>query len=144
MVNALKEMWRVLRADGVLLDIRPIAARWPLEVLVNDVWESAGRFDDSPSLPDDEASDRALVTAARDGWFVREHDAIFQLFCYWDSLDDMQAYIAERWAPSVVLPDAVLDTAKRLSTEKGARVRGLLTMSISRWKKVNGRARGAQ
>ena len=141
MVNALKEVWRVLGADGVLLDLRPIAAHWPLEVLVDNVWQRAGRFDDSPSLPDDEASNQSLVTIAREGWFAREHDAIFQLLYYWDSFDDMQAYIAERWAPSVILPDHVLDAAKRLSTDEGARLRGLVTMSISRWKKVNGRGR---
>ena len=61
MVHALREIWRVLAPEGVLLDLRPIADRWPIEVEtfrrnVSTVGESqaAGRVEDLPAqLADD-------------------------------------------------------------------------------------------
>ena len=94
------------------------------------------KFDDSPDLPDDEGSNQPLLTVARDGWFVREQETAFQFYFYWDSLEEMQAYVAECWAPSVSSPAIVIGAAKQLANQKDARVGGLMTMIVSRWKRL--------
>jgi SAM-dependent methyltransferase len=140
MVHALKEIRRVLAPGGVLLDLRPVGDRWPVEV-VNAAGEEvgvAGRMEDLPAqLADDAASADALARAARAGWFVREREEFFDFFYYWDTVEEMKAHVDEKWAEYVGLPDEVLAQARRLMGGAGAggRVRGRVKMLVARWRK---------
>jgi hypothetical protein len=137
MVHALKEIRRVLLPRGWLLDVRPVSANAPLEVVVgNQVWP-AGRVDESAGLPDDHAANEAVRTVVREGWFVRERQAQFDYAWYWDTLDELQIHIAKKWSNSVRLPATVADEAARLLAAggTGARVRLQLTLTIARYRK---------
>jgi hypothetical protein len=137
MVHALREIWRVLAPHGWLLDVRPLAANAPLEIVVgNHVWR-AGRVDEAGGLPDDHAANEAVRTVVRDGWFIRERQKRFEYAWYWDTLDELQTHIAERWSNSVKMPAAVgADAARLLATAgTGARVRLRLTLTIARYRK---------
>ncbi len=137
MVHALREIWRVLAPGGTLIDLRPLSARWPLEVVVNRQATVAGLVDDSPGAPLDEAANQSLEQAAREGLFIREQDGAFKYLYYWDTPDEMKAYVEERWAPDAILPDEVLAEARRLMSEAAApaQVRVRAHMIISRWRK---------
>jgi len=137
MVHALKEIWRVLVPRGWLLDVRPLSANAPLEVVAGaQVWR-AGPVDESAGLPDDHAANESLQTIVREGWFIREHQACFDYAWYWDTLDELQTHIAEKWSNSMRLPDAVGAEAARLQAAggTGARVRLQLTLTIARYRK---------
>ena len=118
---------------GWLLDVRPLAANAPLEIVAgNQVW-LAGRVDESGGLGDDHAANEAVQTVVRDGWFVRERQKRFEYAWYWDTLDELQTHIAERWSNSVKMPAAVGAEAARLlaAAGTGARVRLRLTLTIA-------------
>jgi hypothetical protein len=134
MVHALQDVGRVLRPDGLMLDVRCYAQQWPLEVLANGQWLTAGAIDDASYTPDDLAADAALMHIEREGWFARERADEFKLYCYWDSLDAMQTEIVEVWAPARV-PDEVMTRARTLAPDQTARARVRLQMKISRWQK---------
>lgn len=142
-MHALERIWRALAPKGVLVDVRPIAARWPLEVVTPVRVQRAGRVDDSPSLADDRAADRALRVIERRGLLRRSQRAVFSLAYVWDSLEEMQAYVAERWEGCAVLPHAVIERAARLSQAgaEPARVRIVLRMVISAYEKLQGMPR---
>jgi hypothetical protein len=137
MVHALREIWRVLAPHGWLLDVRPVSANAPLEVVAGDQVWPAGRVDESGGLPDDHAANESLRTAVREGWFVRERQAHFDYAWYWDTLDELQTHIAEKWSNSVRLPAAVGAEAAWLlaAAGTGARVRLRLTLTIARYQK---------
>ena len=137
MVHALREIWRVLAPEGTLIDLRPLSARWPVEVVVGQQAAVAGLVDDSPGTPLDKAANQSLEQAAREGLFTREREGSFKYLWYWDTPDEMKAYLEENWAPDAILPEEVLAEARRLVSEAGeggqARIR--LHMIISRWRK---------
>jgi hypothetical protein len=127
----------VLVPRGWLLDLRPVSANAPLEVVAgNQVW-LAGRVDESGGLPDDHAANDSLRTTVCEGWFIRERQKRFEYAWYWDTLDELRTHIAERWSNSVRMPAAVGAEAARLLTAAGtgARVRLRLTMTIARYRK---------
>jgi hypothetical protein len=137
MVHALREIWRVLAPGGTLIDLRPLSARWPVEVVVSQQAAVAGLVDDSPGVPLDEAANQSLEQAAREGLFTREQEGAFKFLFYWDTPDEMKAYVEERWAPEAILPDGVLAEARRLMKDAGAggQMRVRAHMIISRWRK---------
>ena len=137
MVHALREIWRVLMPGGWLLDVRPVSANAPLEVVAgSQVWR-AGRVDESGGLPDDHAANESLRTTVCEGWFVRERQERFDYAWYWDTLDALRTHIAEKWSNSVQLPAAVEAEAAQLIAAGGAstRVRLRLTLTIARYRK---------
>ena len=68
MVHALGEIRRVLNPDGVLIDLRPVFDRWPIEVVsAHEPREvrATGRMQDFPAGPaDDEAANRVFQKSA--------------------------------------------------------------------------------
>ena len=48
MVHALKEIWRVLVLDGIMIDLRPFADNWPLAVVDGGQVYDVGLLDASP------------------------------------------------------------------------------------------------
>jgi hypothetical protein len=127
MVHALKEIWRVLAPHGWLLDVRPLAANAPLEVVAGDLVWLAGRVDEAGGLGDDHAANEAVRTVVREGWFIRERQAHFEYAWYWDTLDELQTHITEKWSNSTQLPAAVGAEAARLLAAGGPRYRKILS-----------------
>ncbi len=125
MVHALQECGRVLAPGGLLIDLRPFAGNWPLEVVAGRHRWSAGPLDDSQEQPDDAAANAALAHAIQAGWFVGERATTFQYAWYWDTLAELEAYIAERWTTVMRLPPATRAAVIRLlaRTGPGARLR---------------------
>src|SRR5215207_1863231 len=113
MVDALAEIRRVLVPDGVLIDLRPILDRWPVEVISTREVRETGRMQDFPiGLADDAAANRAIAQASTSGWFTREREDFFYL--------DEEAKRATRSAWAIGDADA--------------RVRLKVKMLITRWK----------
>ncbi len=93
MVHALEEAWRVLRPEGLLLDLRPAMVHRKVGVAGQDGPLEVGvmreRFDD------DLAADRAVAGALRRGLFRRVHRSRVPCVRRMDTLDEFEAWLAE-------------------------------------------------
>src|SRR5574341_1406532 len=137
MVHALKDIWHVLAPSSLLLDLRPLSGVWPVEVVSAGEVTVTGHVDESEDIADDRAADAALAAVAQAGLFARERDGAFDFSWYWNSLDEAQAHIAEKW-PEARVPDEVLAETQRqmASAGAGARVRATARIVISRWRRL--------
>jgi hypothetical protein len=138
MVHALEEIWRVLVSDGVLIDLRPLAANWPVEVVSRRERQRAGHVTDSEAaLKDDAAANQAVEDAAQRGWCRREKEQTFPFNYYWDSPEQMRQFMEEEWEDFASLEE---DLWKRIRSlwavaDADARVRIQVNMLITRWRR---------
>jgi hypothetical protein len=136
MVHALEELRRVLVAGGVLVDLRPIAGQWPVEVLSSQGRQEVGRVADLPQgLADDAAANDAMSWGERTGIFQRSLEETFPFYYSWDSPNEMQEYIDEEWADFARLEE---DVRQRMRSAwsiaaADARVGIRAQMLITRW-----------
>jgi hypothetical protein len=134
MVHALLETWRVLRPGGKLVDLRPFADRWPVEVVVDGKDALAGRYDDSDKAADDAAADAAVVEILGQGWFNKESAESFELAYYWNSAEGLKTFLEDNWTGVGTIPEEVFSRIDRLENER-SEVRIRRSMHIaSYWK----------
>jgi hypothetical protein len=139
MVHALGEIRRVLVPFGTLVDLRPLADRWPVEILKRDVPIETGRMQDLPTgLADDQAANDAIEEATRCNWYHQISEITFPLYMYWDDPDEMIAYLFERWADFVQMDDQTLELTRAawVDAGKNKRVRLKLKMLLTIWQKT--------
>ena len=139
MVHALEEIRRILLPDGILIDLRPLADRWPVEVVTPQDSYGAGRVEDLPTgLADDAASAEAIEKAVQAGLFALERSDMFDFLYSWDTPEEMQAYIEQEWEDFISLPKDVLSKAQAIwvNSEDGWCIRVRLKMHIARWRKL--------
>ncbi|HSQ39518.1 MAG TPA: hypothetical protein VLM78_05110, partial [Anaerolineales bacterium] len=80
--------------DGVLIDLRPLADRWSIEVFSVRETRQTGHVTDLPlGLEDDAAANQAVANAESNGWFTREKEAFFPLHYIWDTASEMEKWI---------------------------------------------------
>jgi hypothetical protein len=123
MVHALAECRRVLTPGGLLIDLRPFAGNWPLDVMTPTQQWTAGTLDDSLEQPDDQAANAAIAAAVRAGWFVPERATTFEFAWYWDTLAELEAYLVERWSTVMRLPPETRRAVQRLLAAGGPEAR---------------------
>jgi hypothetical protein len=139
MVHALGEIRRTLIPSGILIDLRPVAARWPVEVVTSQDIYDAGRLEDLPTqLADDAASAEALEQAAQASMYTLERSDNFDFLDYWDTPQEMQDYIEQEWSDFISLPNSVLAQAQTIwgNYWGDRRIRVRCKMHIARWRKV--------
>ena len=139
MVHALEEVRRVLVPGGVLIDIRPLSDRWPVEVVSTHASRETGRVDDFPEpLNADRASNEAMKEVEARGWFRREQEELFPFFYSWDTPSEMEEFVSEDWEDFIGLSEPVrLATRAAWATgDADSRVQVRVKILISRWKKL--------
>jgi hypothetical protein len=114
MVHALEESWRVLRPNGVMIDVRPVSSYPPVEIVSGTESQLAGHIDDTKDRADDIATDEALDQVLQRGLFEQQKAEQFSFSLYWNSVDDMQTYAKDRWSKDEQIPSHVSRQAKRL------------------------------
>ena len=114
MVHALKEAYRVLIPQGIMIDVRPLSVDVPLEIIYKGGSESAGIIDMSPDIDLDIAADRAIASVVKDRIFVESKVEFFDFAFYWKTLKDMQDYMEEFWKDDVIVPEEVVKQARIL------------------------------
>jgi len=138
MVHALEEVRRTLVPEGVLIDLRPMAGRWPVEVTSDRSRHPIGWLQDLPNeLADSKAANIAIKEAARRGWFVRESKQSFRFSYYWDTPEEMREFIREEWSGFTELEENAFSTTQNAWADAGTdrRVRVQLRMHLARWRK---------
>jgi hypothetical protein len=139
MVHALDEIHRVLTPEGTLIDLRPLADRWPVEVISSRGSKETGRVEDLVVQVDsDVAANEAMSEAETRGWFRREQEEFFPFFYSWDTPSEMEEYISEEWTDFGTLNEntkAATRSAWALG-DADTRVRVRVKVLLSRWKKL--------
>ena len=141
MVHALDEVRRVLVPGGILIDIRPLSNRWPIEVASTRGARETGRVDDFPEpLNADRASNEAMNEVEARDWFKREQEGHFPFFYSWDTPSEMEEFVSEDWSDFVELnEDAKMRTRSAwASADADARVRVKVRILITRWTVIKG------
>jgi hypothetical protein len=139
MVHALEEARRVLRPDGVLIDIRPLNGRWPIEVASTREVKETGQVDDLPEpLNADRASNAAMKEVEARGWFQREQEEFFPFLYSWDTPSEMEAFVVEDWSDFTTLSEDVKIATRSAwaSADADARVRVRVRILITRWRVI--------
>jgi len=139
MVHALNEISRVLVRDGILIDLRPLGDRAPVDVVSNRETRQAGNVSQLPEdLADDEAANESIAQAEEQNWFIKEREGFFPFYFYWDSPKEMQAYVEAEWANSVTIEEDEWKNIRSIwaVADADARVRIQMKMLITRWKVV--------
>jgi len=139
MVHALEEIRRVLVAGGTLIDLRPLAGGWPVELVSSRSSQEAGCVTDLPqALEDDTAANSAMAHGESAGLFQREREELFPFHYSWDSPDEMQEYLKKEWADFAEVDETVWKRIRSLwaLADADARVGVRLKMLITRWVKV--------
>jgi hypothetical protein len=96
MVDALKDVWRVLAHGGTLLDLRPLGAAYRLELVTPDAAIPIGQTDTTGKAQDDAAADAAVARVVDEGLFARRSRVELDVEIFWDSVDDLQRFVATR------------------------------------------------
>jgi hypothetical protein len=136
MVHALHEIRRVLNPGDILIDLRPLLDRWPVELVWSSGQRQVGRAIDLPeALGDDEAANEAMDGIVGSGLFAREQQDAFPIFYYWDTPSEMESYIAENWSDVISAEDEMWGALKSAwaSANADARVRMRMKLLITRY-----------
>jgi hypothetical protein len=139
MVHALEELRRVLVIDGVLIDLRPLGDRWPVEVFSARETRQTGTMTDLPSgQKDDNAANQAMAEGERRGWFLRERETLYTIHYIWDTASEMEEWVDVEWEGFVGLEE---ETRRATRTawalgDADSRVRVEVKVLITRWKKL--------
>ena len=139
MVHALDEIRRTLKPNGILIDLRAVEEKWPLEVNSSTGYQVAGRLIDLPAaVADDEAAFNAMREVESRRWYIKEKEEEFSYFYYWDTPSEMKEFMDEEWEGIEKLEEGVFRAVKSAWTlaNADARVRMRVKMLITRWRKV--------
>jgi hypothetical protein len=137
MVHALNEIRRVLVTDGIMIDLRPVSDRWPIEVISVSAVRGTGHLQDlDPCIRDDEAANRSMARAEQQGWFIRQTEDFFPLIYSWDTPSEMEEWIETEWSDSILLDDESKQATRSAwaTADADARVQIKAKMLITRWR----------
>ncbi len=137
MVHALHEAWRVLLPRGILIDLRPLCADAPLEIVFAGGCALAGQVDMRPDIAHEIAADQAIETVVRDGIFKKLQLDLFDFAYYWEAVEDMLADMDEYWQGEVILRAGVIRRARAFfkKYQPQARVRLRMPMKLEKFVK---------
>ena len=95
MVHALEEIRRLLKPDGFLIDIHPVAEHSAIEIHQNGIIDLVGHLEVHQWCIDFELADEALDEIIRRGVFTVEQKGNFDTLTYYDSATEMETALKE-------------------------------------------------
>ncbi len=136
MVHALREIHRVLKPKGTLIDLRPHIGNRPVEVLLSYATLRAGEIDSSANEPDKRAADNAMQQMIADGLFRLEYDEEFDYITDLDTVDDLRDY--GQSMERSILPDAVVAQVEALTADESDdfSIQVRRSMIIARYRRI--------
>ena len=135
MVHALKEIHRLLKTGGTLIDLRPHYKNRDVLLELPSATLSVGEIDSTATVSDQLAANDAIQQAVDLGFYTLEHQTDFTIYIDLDTADDLRNY-GDSLRRSI-LPDEVLqrviDLTADESNDYSIRIRRALT--IARYRK---------
>jgi len=95
MVHALEIVHRLLRPNGILIDIHPVAEDSTIEIHMNGSIDLVGRLKVHQWCVDFEQADQALTEVIQRGIFAVEEKGIFDTLTYYNSAIEMGVSLKE-------------------------------------------------
>src|SRR6202521_131089 len=92
MVDALREACRVVVPGGIVVDLRPMSARYRLEVVTDAVATAVAEIEAYEAQDDDNAADAAVRHAVSQGWLLPGGGIQFDFEFYWDTVVEMKQF----------------------------------------------------
>jgi SAM-dependent methyltransferase len=139
MVHALREIQRVLKPDGILIDLRPLGDNWQVEVASRRGVSPTGNVNDLPAQTEgDIASNQTMEKVEALGWFRREQENLFPFYYSWDAPSEMEAFIADDWGDFIELNEQTIRSTRSAWAigEADSRVQIKMKVLITRWRKM--------
>lgn len=99
MVHALKESWRVLRPNGILVDMRPRHSNQLLERVTDGQAVTIRHYSDTHRIEKDNASDAAIAEVVNSSLFCLDRGTTFGYVRLYDTASELMAYFATRNPP---------------------------------------------
>lgn len=135
MVHALQEAQRVLKPNGILIDLRPAPEHRRLGLGEGRQWKLVGELHEQ--LDDDHAADAAVAEVVQEGVFRRGRRITTQLDRVMDTVADVREWLADfdqrRNLPShIELLDRLEKRLARLRRPTKIAVRGPLILAVLR------------
>jgi len=90
MVHALEEVHRLVKPNGILIDIHPVAEASPIEIHRGEKIERVGDLSVRQWCSDYQHADEALTVIKQRGLFMVERESIFNSLTYYDSVAEMR------------------------------------------------------
>ena len=112
MVHALRECWRVLQRQGMLIDLRPRHRDRAVEVLSAAGPFTAGYVVDLTGAADDVACAQAITHVLRSEHFALKMRDAFDFAVYWDDLSAFAVFAEEKWVGKRRLDPHALERAE--------------------------------
>lgn len=117
MVHALREVHRVLKPNGVLIDLRPATRHRRTGLGQDKRWQLVGVMQES--LADDRAADAAVAHVIQQGLFRSVGSLTFELDRVMDTQEDFQAWLDDFVQNGKTTSHELL--AKRMQAERKKR-----------------------
>lgn len=130
MVHALEKTGRFLRPGGCLLDIHDLVDPPRIEIHARDQQVFAGQLLSTSGFESQRQADQAMDQVIQRGLFSSTHSKIFENFIRADSIDSMEACLAEDWE-SAYMTSETHRTVEALAAGLGEETQVVLRM-ISR------------
>lgn len=89
---AIKEVWRVLKANAILCDIHPYNAFVPVEFVNKEQRSNFATLDRRHAIQGINIAQNALAIACHEGYFCLEEEDNFITYRYWNTIEDMQVF----------------------------------------------------
>lgn len=134
MVHALKDIWRVLKNDAVLIDLRPIPTAQSIDILRGNELIESYHFDDSYRIENDKAANSAIATV-RDTHFRLEHSHPFPFKKIFDNLDELIEE-GQSKSPPITLNQASMQPLRLASKQYDIRFQHRYDMLLNRYRKI--------
>jgi len=132
MVHALTEAHRVLKPNGILMDLRPAAKHRRAGLGEGKHWKRVGVMREN--FDDDIAADRAVKQVIRDDLFQQESLIEFDLDRVMDTLQDFHAWLDDFDVEKLPSHDWLYQKVERALEKKPAgtkiAVRGLMRLRV--------------
>jgi hypothetical protein len=115
MVDALKRAHRIVRPDGVVLDVHPTSAYALLEVGSHVI----GTVSPGDAPERHQAATDAVATAIARGWFSCADTVEFAFLTYGDSIDELREYLTDNWRDTTIDAATVAHARAALQSRAG-------------------------